>query len=90
MNEDMDRFENCNLELNDEQLDTVVGGHGVGDVILCSHSDIVYCSNCGRLLKNYEATITGVRGVLDGKTLYWVQRKCCGIHTSVIETEIIG
>ena len=56
--------ENKKFELNDEELDTVVGGYGIGDTVLCSHDDIVYCSNCGRLLKNYSATITGVRGVL--------------------------
>ncbi|MBQ7138079.1 MAG: hypothetical protein IJO39_03685 [Clostridia bacterium] len=82
--------ENMKFELNDEELDTVVGGYGIGDTVLCSHDDIVYCSNCGRLLKNYSATITGVRGVLDGKTLYWVTRKCCGHKSSIIETEILG
>ena len=82
--------ENKNYELNDEELDTVVGGVSIGDTVLCSHGDIVYCSNCGRLLKNYEATITGVRGVLNGKTLYWVTRKCCGHKSSIIETEIVG
>ena len=82
--------ENMKFELNDEELDTVVGGYGIGDTVLCSHDDIVYCSNCGRLLKNYSTTITGVRGVLDGKTLYWVTRKCCGHKSSIIETEILG
>ena len=82
--------ENKNFELNDEELDNVVGGYGVGDTVTCSHADIVYCSNCGRLLKNYSATITGVRGVLDGHTLYWVTRNCCGHKTSIIDTEIHG
>ena len=82
--------ENKNYELNDEELDTVVGGYGVGDTVLCSHDDIVYCSNCGRLLKNYEVTITGVRGELNGKKLYWVIRNCCGHRSSIIETEIHG
>ena len=77
-------------ELNDEDLETVVGGVSIGDTVLCSHNDIVYCANCGRLLKNYEATITGVRGVLNGKKLYWVTRKCCGHKSSIIETEIHG
>ena len=66
--------ENKKIELNDEALDNVVGGYDIGDTVICSHADIVYCSNCGRLLKNYSATITGVRGVLDGHTLYWVTR----------------
>ena len=82
--------ENMKFELNDEELDTVVGGYGIGDTVLCSHGDIVYCSNCGRLLKNYSATITGVRGVLNGHTLYWVTRNCCGHKSSIIDTEIHG
>ena len=79
-----------NNELSDDQLDSVVGGVGVGDTVLCSKSAITYCSKCGKLLKNYEAVIVGVRGVLDGKTVYWVTRKCCGIKTSLVETEITG
>ena len=82
--------ENKKFELNDEELDSVVGGYGVGDTVRCSHADIVYCSNCGRLLKNYEVTITGVRGVLDGHTLYWVTRSCCGHKSSIIDTEILN
>ena len=82
--------ENKKLELNDDELDNVVGGYGVGDTVTYSHADIVYCSNCGRLLKNYSATITGVRGVLDGHTLYWVTRNCCGHKSSIIDTEIHG
>ena len=79
-----------NYELNDEELDQVVGGYGVGETVTCSKSAIEYCSGCGRLLKNYQAMITGVRGVLDGKTVYWVTRACCGKQTSMIETEILG
>ena len=80
--------ENKNIELNDEELDQVVGGVSIGDTVLCSRDDIAYCANCGRLLKNYSATITGVRGVLNGHTLYWVTRNCCGHKSSIIETEI--
>ena len=85
-----DLNKNTPAELNDEELDQVVGGVSIGDTVLCSHSDIVYCSNCGRLLKNYEVTITGVRGVLNGHTLYWVTRNCCGWKSSIIDTEIHG
>lgn len=77
-------------ELNDEELNQVVGGYSIGDTVQCSADMIAYCSQCGRLLKNYDVTITGVRGVLDGKTIYWVERKCCGKKTSIIETEILG
>ena len=77
-------------ELDDDMLDTVVGGVEIGDTVNCSKSAIEYCSGCGRLLKNYQATIVGVRGVLDGKTVYWITRNCCGKKTSMIETEILG
>lgn len=89
MHENMNSIEQGITELNDDQLETVVGGYSIGDTVRCSHSDIVYCSNCGRLLKNYEVTITGIRGILNGKTLYWVKRNCCGTNSSIIETEIL-
>ena len=76
------------LELNDGELEQVVGGYGIGDTVTCTKSAIEYCSGCGRLLKNYQVTITGVRGVLDGKTVYWITRNCCGKKSSMIETEI--
>lgn len=81
---------NKNFELNDEDLEKVVGGYSIGDKVNCSHDEIAYCSNCGRLLKNYEVTITGVRGVLNGHTLYWVTRSCCGHKSSIIDTEILN
>lgn len=62
----------------------------VGDRVVASADTISYCASCGRLLKNYTATITGVRGVLDGKTIYWITRECCGHKSSMIETDIIG
>lgn len=80
---------NKRFELSDDALDQVVGGVFVGDTVTCSSDMIAYCSNCGRLLKNYSVTITGVRGVLNGKTLYWVTRNCCGHQSSIIETEIL-
>ena len=89
MHENTNSIEQDITELNDDQLETVVGGYSIGDTVRCSHSDIAYCSNCGRLLKNYEVTITGIRGILDGKMLYWVKRNCCGTNSSIIETEIL-
>ena len=69
--------------------DTVVGGHGVGDTVLCS-SGISYCPACGRLLQKYEAKITGVRGKKDdGTMIYWVTYNCCGHKDSISETEIL-
>ena len=78
------------VELGDDELDQVVGGYGVGDTVTCTKSAIEYCEGCGRLLKNYQATITGVRGVLDGNTIYWITRTCCGKKTSMRELEIQG
>jgi len=78
----------CN-ELTDSMLENVSGGVNVGDTVNIRNTNISYCSNCGKLLTNYWVTITGIRGVLDGKTLYWVTRQCCGHKSSVIETEIV-
>lgn len=90
MKENMDARMNGISELNDEQLEKVVGGYDIGDTVRCRRDVIEYCSNCGRLLTNYEATLTGLRGVLDGKKIFWATRKCCGWKSSLIETEIIG
>ena len=57
--------------------------------VLGEDNRIDYCPRCARLLTNYQATITGVRGVLDGSTLYWVTRNCCGYKSSIIETAIV-
>ena len=77
-------------ELDDDMLEGVSGGAlSNGTVITCRSSMVKYCNGCGRLLDTYQATITGVRGVLDGKTVYWIKRNCCGHKTSVIETAII-
>lgn len=85
-----DLNKNNPAELNDEELDQVVGGYGVGDTVCCSKDIVDYCPRCGRLLKNYEVTITGVRGVLKGETIYWVTYNCCGHKSSIIETEILN
>lgn len=76
-------------ELDEDQLDAVVGGVSVGDVVHVKSWQVQYCSNCGKLLMEYDATITGVRGVLDGHTVYWVTRKCCGWKSSIIDTAIV-
>lgn len=78
------------LELNDDELDTVVGGYSVGDKVRCNRWSVEYCPQCGKLLMNYESTITGVRGELNGKTFYWITLDCCGYKTSVSEAAIIG
>ena len=78
------------MELNDDLLEQVSGGVEIGDAVNIRSDRIEYCAGCGRLLTNYDATITGVRGVLDGKTVYWVTRKCCSRKSSAIETCIAG
>ena len=77
-------------ELGDDELDQVVGGYEIGQKVRCKSWDVKYCPKCGKLVMNYDATIAGVRGELDGKTLYWVTRDCCGYRTSVSEAAIIG
>ena len=78
------------MELNDDLLEHVSGGVDIGDVVNIRSDRIDYCAGCGRLRTNYDATITGVCGVLDGNTVYWVTRRCCGRKSSVIETCIAG
>ena len=86
-------------ELGDDKLDAVAGGTGtdtvvtlkyrVGDVVIVNRKQIDYCPRCARLLINYEATITGIRGILDGNPVYWITRKCCGHKSSEIEYAIV-
>ncbi|MBR2869139.1 MAG: hypothetical protein IKB88_08800 [Clostridia bacterium] len=90
---------NKNFEIDDDMLDAVSGGTGadtvvtlkyrVGDVVIINPPTIDYCPRCAKLLKNYEATITGVRGILNGNPIYWITRKCCGYKTSEIEHVIV-
>lgn len=81
--------DNKKFELNDEELDKVAGGYSVGDTVRMKSSQIRYCPGCGKLLLEYEATITGVRGVHDGKTYYYITHNCCGYKSSEIESAII-
>ena len=87
------------VEISDDILDAVAGGTGtdtvvtlkyrVGDVVIINPPEINYCPRCAKLLKNYEATITGVRGILNGVPIYWITRKCCEYKTSEIENVIV-
>ena len=36
------------LELNDDELDTVVGGYSVGDKVRCNRWSVEYCPHCGK------------------------------------------
>lgn len=86
-------------EISDDMLDAVAGGNGtdsgvipkysVGDVVKINLPTIDYCPSCARLLKYYDATITGVRGILNGNPVYWITMKCCGHKTSVLENVIL-
>ena len=78
------------IELSEEELETVVGGYEIGTVVRIKSWSVKYCERCGKSLMDYEGTIAGVRGKLDGKTLYWITRNCCGFRSSVSETAIIG
>lgn len=91
----MDNFDESKItplgELDDDMLDGVSGGAiGAGTVVYITYCVPRYCPTCGRLLQNAPATIRGVRGILDGKTIYWCKYNCCGHKTSVSETAIVG
>lgn len=77
-------------EIDDDELSSVVGGYEIGTTVHCRSHKVTYCNRCGKMLMEYDATITGVRGVLDGETVYWITRNCCGYKSSVIETSILG
>jgi len=84
MDQEIRNYEN-NQELSDDQLDNIVGGFSTGDVVTLRPRGIKYCPNCARLLCNAKVTITGVRGVLDGSTVYWVTHNCCGHKSTAID-----
>ena len=91
---------NKNFELDDNMLDEVVGGinadtdvipkYEIGDTVKVKSYTVNYCERCGRLLLEYEATITGVRGTLDGFPIYWITRKCCGFKSCTSERSILS
>ena len=79
------------LELvsGNKELAAKIGGMGKENIIaLAKELGIEFTE--ADFAQNYTATITGVRGVLDGHTLYWVTRNCCGHKSSIIDTEIHG
>ena len=86
---DTDKIIEPFCELDDDMLETVNGGVQIGDVVTCKSSQVKYCNGCGALMQNYSATITGLRGVLEGKNVYWVKLGCCGYKSSVIESSIV-
>lgn len=83
------RKNNMCEELTDDMLESVAGGFSVGDTVNIRSVQIQYCPRCGKLLTNYNATITGIRGVLNGNVIYWITRDCCGYKTSEIETAFV-
>lgn len=82
--ENMEKF-----ELTNDELAAVAGGHNIGDTVRIRSTKIDYCPNCGKLLTNYDATITGLRGELDGMKVYWITRHCCGYKTSIGENVFV-
>ena len=82
------------VRLNDTAISGKKHLYSIGDVVNCEQQLVTeyYCRNCGKLIWNYQATITGFRGIdaLDGKDVYWIIHNCCGYKTSAIETEITG
>ena len=90
MNEKMDRIEKGLSELNDAQLDEVVGGYRVGDTVRLKRTEVTHCPGCGKVLTKYSATITHVRDLMDGSFLYYIKHSCCGFRGHVEEEDIIG
>ena len=47
------------FELNDDELDNVVGGISVGDRVLVNTRTVRYCPNCAKLPIKYTGTAVG-------------------------------
>lgn len=86
----MDRIGNGISELNDAQPDAVVGGYRIGDKVRLKRTEVTHCPGCSKVLIEYNATITGVRDLLDGSLLYYTKHNCCGFRGYTEEDDIIG
>lgn len=83
----MDRIENGVSELNDAQLDEVVGGYRVGDTVRLKRTLFTHCPGCGKVLTEYSATITGTRDLYNA---YYITHNCCGFKGGTFEEDILG
>jgi len=72
--------DNKRFELNDEELENVVGGFEIGDhVVAHSYSLTYYCPGCGKLATYAYGTVIG-KEWYEREQHYWliVKYDCCG------------
>ena len=90
------KLEHCGntMRLNDTAISGKKHLYSIGDVVNCKKLTVEYCPNCGKLIMNFQATITGFRSIdepeLDGKDQYWITYNCCGHKTNINEIAITG
>ena len=67
------------FELNDEELDKVVGGIDVGDRVKVNAGSVRYCPGCGKLAMKFNGTVVGKRYYeAGGHYFIEVKADCCG------------
>lgn len=71
--------ENKKIELNDEELDKVVGGIAVGDRVQVNTRMIRYCPGCSRIASVFYGEVIG-KAYYEKGGHYFVDIKsdCCG------------
>ena len=67
------------IELNDEELEKVVGGFEIGDHVRANARMIRYCPGCGKLAMYSYGTVVG-KTWYERDQLYFLDIKtdCCG------------
>lgn len=67
------------FELNDDELDSVVGGVNVGDSVKVDSKMIRYCPGCGKLAMVFTGTVVGKTYYEKGGFYFFdVRSNCCG------------
>jgi len=76
---------NC-FELNDDELDKVVGGIDVGDRVKVDCHMICYCPGCGRGYTSFYGTVTGKNWYEKNKHyILMVKADCCGYESRAVD-----
>ena len=76
--------DNKKIELNDEELEKVVGGFAIGDHVKVNCRRVRYCPGCGKLAMYSYGTVVG-KTWFEKRQHYFLDIKmdCCGYVDSV-------